>query len=56
MFPYDKADWSAVDGPMFMLANTAWPGIFTAVAAVICVLVLAVGNRSEQAQYEKAEK
>ena len=56
MFPYEKADWSAVDGPMFMLANTAWPGTFTAIAAAICVLVLVVGNRSEQAQYKKAEK
>jgi len=56
MFPYDKADWSAVDGPMFMLANTAWPGIFTAIAAGICVWVLVAGNQSEQAQYKKAEK
>jgi|TARA_B110000967_G_C18406880_1_gene327318 hypothetical protein len=56
MFPYDKADWSTVDGPMFMLAGTAWPGIFTAIAAVICVWVLVAGNRSEQAQYKKAEK
>ena len=54
MFPYDTADWAAVDGPMFMLANTAWPGIFTTVAAVICVLV--VGNRSEHAQYVKSKK
>ena len=56
MFPYDKADWSTVDGPMFMLAGTAWPGIFTVIAAVICVWVLVAGNRSEQAQYKKAEK
>ena len=56
MFPYDKADWSVVDGPMFMLANTAWPGIFTAIAAGICVWVLVAGNQSEQAQYKKAEK
>ena len=56
MFPYDTADWAVVDGPMFMLANTAWPGIFTAVAAVICVWVLVAGNRSEHEQYAKAEK
>ena len=56
MFPYDTADWAAVDGPMFMLANTEWPGIFTAVAAVICVWVLVAGNRSEHEQYAKAEK
>ena len=56
MFPYDTADWAVVDGPMFMLANTAWPGIFTAVAAVICVCVLVVGNRSEHAQFVKSKK
>jgi len=58
MFPYDTADWAVVDGPMFMLANPAWPGIFTAVAAVICVCVcvLVAGNRSEHAQYAKSEK
>ena len=56
MFPYDTADWAVVDGPMFMLANPAWPGIFTAVAAVICVCVLVAGNRSEHAQYTKSEK
>jgi len=56
MFPYDTADWSVVDGPMFMLAGTQWPGIFTAIAAVICVWVLVAGNHSEHAQYKKAEK
>ena len=35
MFPYDTADWSVVDGPMFMLAGTQWPGIFTAIAAAV---------------------
>ena len=52
MFPYDTADWAAVDGPMFMLANTVWPGIFTAVAAVICFVfwlwVTALSMRNTQ--------
>ena len=54
MFPYDTADWAVVDGPMFMLANTSWPGIFTAIAAVLCVWV--AGFRSEHEQYAKSEK
>ncbi|MDE0784344.1 MAG: hypothetical protein OSB34_14345 [Planktomarina sp.] len=56
MFPYDTANWSVVDGNMFMLADTVWPGVFTAIAAAICVWVLVAGNRSEQAQYEKTKK
>ena len=56
MFPYDTADWAVVDGPMFMLANTSWPGIFTATAAVLCVWVLVAGFRSEHEQYAKSEK
>ena len=56
MFPYDTADWAVVDGPMYMLANTSLPGIFTAIAAVLCVWVLVAGNRSEHAQYAKSEK
>ena len=55
MFPYDTADWSVVDGPMYMLANTSLPGIFTAIAAVLCVWMLVVGNRSEHQQYTKSK-
>ena len=56
MFPYDTVNWSVVDGNMFMLADTVWPGVFTAIAAAICVWVLVAGNRSEQEQYEKTKK
>ncbi|MCO4847329.1 MAG: hypothetical protein KC448_05080 [Yoonia sp.] len=47
MFPYEEASWSVVDGPMYMLANTSAPGWFTFIAAVICVAVLVIGQKSE---------
>ncbi len=55
-FPYDSATWDVVDGAMFMGWGSAMPGVYTAIAAVICVYVLWAGNRSEKKQYEKAEK
>ncbi len=46
-FPYDEASWSAVDGAMFMGSGTTMPGMYTAIAAGICVLVLIYGQASE---------
>lgn len=54
-FPYDKADWSVVDGAMFMGWGSAMPGIYTLIAVVICVAVLVSGNRSEHKQYDKVK-
>jgi len=54
-FPYDKADWSVVDGAMFMGWGSAMPGIYTLIAVVICVAVLVAGNRSEHSQYDKVK-
>ncbi|WP_200880327.1 hypothetical protein [Thalassobacter sp. 16PALIMAR09] len=51
-FPYEEASWSVVDGVMFMGWGTAMPGIYTAIAAIICVVVLFAGNRSEHARYD----
>lgn len=47
MFPYDQADWSVVDGAMFMGWGTSLPGLTTAIAAIICVVVLVIGQRAE---------
>ncbi len=47
MFPYEEASWSVADGAMFAGAGTALPGICTAIAAAICVLVLIKGQGSE---------
>jgi hypothetical protein len=56
MFPYEEASWSVVDGPMYMLANTSAPGWFTFIAAVICVAVLVVGQRSETEKAKRFDK
>jgi hypothetical protein len=55
-FPYGKADWAVVDGAMFMGWGGSAPGLYTLIAAVICITVLWMGNISEKEQYEKAEK
>jgi hypothetical protein len=46
-FPYNEATWDVVDGAMFMGWGSSAPGIFTAIAAVICVAVLVFGHSSE---------
>ncbi|MDG1168467.1 MAG: hypothetical protein P8N14_04675 [Sulfitobacter sp.] len=46
-FPYDEASWSVVDGAMFMGWGSAAPGLYTLIAAVICIAVLVYGQRSE---------
>ena len=35
-FPYDKADWSVVDGAMFMGAGSSMPFFYTIIAIIIC--------------------
>lgn len=55
-FPYDTADWAVVDGAMFMGWGGSAPGIYTLIAAIICVVVLWMGNSSEKTKYEDAEK
>lgn len=56
MFPYDEASWSVVDGAMFMGWGGSLPGITTALAAIACVLVLVIGQRSETAKAKKFDK
>jgi len=56
MFPYDEASWSVVDGAMFMGWGSALPGIATFIAAVICVAVLVIGQRSETAKAKAFDK
>ena len=55
-FPYDTADWAVVDGAMFMGWGGSAPALYTAAAAIICIVVLWMGNSSEKAKYEDAEK
>lgn len=56
MFPYAEATWDVVDGAMFMGWGTALPGLATFIAAVICVAVLVIGQRSETAKAKAFDK
>lgn len=51
-FPYDSATWDVVDGAMFMGWGSSMPGLYTAIAAIICVAVLVLGNRTEHKKYD----
>ncbi len=52
-FPFNEANWSVVEGAMYIGAGGSAPGLYTLISAVLCVAVLWIGNRSEQQQYEK---
>ncbi|MDP4990749.1 MAG: hypothetical protein NWQ37_06045 [Marivita lacus] len=56
MFPYDQANWDVVDGAMFMGWGGALPGLTTVIAAIICVAVLVIGQRSETAKAKTFDK
>lgn len=55
-FPYSEASWSVVDGAMFMGWGSAMPGLYTLIAAVLCVLVLVYGQSSERAKTRQFDK
>jgi hypothetical protein len=55
-FPFDTASWDVVDGAMFIGWGTVMPGVYTLIAAVICVYTLWAGNRAEQKHYKRVEK
>ena len=52
-FPYDKADWSVVDGAMFMGAGSSMPFFYTIIAIVICIVFLVYGQMIESDKYNK---
>ena len=52
-FPFPEATWDAVTGAMYMGAGGNAPLIYTLIAAVACVVVLWLGNRSEHDFYKK---
>lgn len=56
MFPYDQATWDVVDGAMFMGWGGVLPGLTTLIAAIICVVVLVIGQRSETAKAKTFDK
>lgn len=56
MFPYDQASWDVVDGAMFMGWGGALPGLTTLIAAIICIVVLVMGQRSGTAKAKTFDK
>lgn len=56
MFPYNEASWDIVDGAMFMGWGSNLPGLTTLIAAIICVVVLAIGQRSETMKAKAFDK
>ena len=50
-FPFEKGTWEGVSGAIFMGFGTATPGIFTLIAIVVSVVLLAVGQKTEAAKY-----
>ena len=55
-FPSDEANWAAIDGAMFIGWGSILPGLTTFIAAVICVGVLVIGQRSESAKAKAYDK
>jgi hypothetical protein len=54
-FPYESATWEVVDGAMFMGWGSSMPGLYTAIAAIVCAYVLWAGNRHEQKCYDNSK-
>ncbi len=50
-FPYDTGSWEGVSGAIYMGYGTALPGIFSAIAIVVCIVLLAMGQKTESSKY-----
>jgi len=46
-------NWDAVEGAIYMGANSSWETIWVLVAAGACILALIVGSKHELAAYKK---
>jgi hypothetical protein len=54
-FPFDTPTWDGVSGAIFMGAGGAMPGLFTLIAIVLCVVALALGQKTENSKYKNHE-
>ena len=52
-FPFEKAEWVAGMEAIFPGADGSMPGTWAAIAIIICLGALAIGQRSESAKYKK---
>jgi hypothetical protein len=50
-FPYDQGTWDGVSGAIFMGFGTSMPGTFTVIAIVVCIVLLALGQKTEASKY-----
>ena len=50
-FPYDTGSYEGVSGAIFMGFGTSMPGMFTVIAIVVAVVLLAAGQATEAAKY-----
>ncbi len=50
-FPYDTGSYEGVSGAIFMGAGTSMPGMFTVLAIVVSVVLLAAGQATEASKY-----
>ncbi len=51
-FPFDTADWSVVEGAMYMGANGGAPALYTWLSVAVMVGALWLGNRMEHKLYD----
>jgi hypothetical protein len=50
-FPYDPQSWDGVSGAIFMGAGSSMPGMFTALAIIVAILMLVFGQKTEAGKY-----
>ena len=47
------SDWAEATGPIYMGANTSMEVVWTAVAAILCIIALISGSRHELDAYKR---
>ncbi len=52
---FNIANWDAVEGALYMGANSSWEVIWTLIAALVCIWAVIMGSRHELDAYKKAE-
>lgn len=52
---FNIANWDAVEGALYMGANSSWEVIWTVIAALVCIWAVIMGSRHELDAYKKAE-
>ena len=50
-FPFDTPTWDGVSGAIFMGAGGSAPGVYTLIAIIVAILLLAFGQKTEAGKY-----